>query len=914
MAEIVPGSIFSHYRILSPLGEGGMGIVYLAEDVTLGRRAALKFLPEKKQTDAATLERFLREARAASALNHPGICTIYEFGEHEGRPYLAMEMLDGGSLDKLLFARPASLDRLLDLGIQAADALDAAHRRGVIHRDIKPANLFVTISGQLKVLDFGLAKITEVHFAEAEERFSTAADNEATAANSLTRAGAVLGTVGYMSPEQARGEKLDARTDLFSLGVVLYQSATGCHPFPGTTNAVIFDKILNHNPHAAEQLNPILPPEFGRILNKTLEKNLDFRYQSAADLRADLKRLQRETASNRPKQTEPTGSLTVSSKDAGPSLGVISELPSSKVVTAEKAASRAKMWGIGAAVLIVLVAIVGWRLIPRNHTFSVVSLRQITDSGDALTLAMSPDGRTLAIVKKIKGQQSLWLRNIPTNAETQILPPFGGGYAGLAFSGDGNNLYFSRTSEDGVYIHTLYTVPVFGGTPRALIRDVDSAPSFSPDGKLFVYLREALEVKDHLVEMHVVNRDLSGDVIVYEGISPASNPLWSPDGKKIAWSEIRSDRETCFRLYDLSAKRVSTVLPIAGLSFHRFFAWMPDSSRLVATYFTQQSDSAQLGLLDLSSGQIIPITNDLSFYGAVALSADGHSFATISTTINPELSVYKDDRVTPITTASLPISPAALAWQDAGHIAFIGHHRINLYDRVEQTIAPIDAGEVRVDEYISACPDGRLVFTGVPKGADHPEAFRVNSDGADLTRLTTGPAVRDPQCVVGGTVNYSVSEGNSLIGWSTPLGGGVARKLLTGSPTTTVAFSKDSKEAVARVSGEKPQDERTLAELYDLAHPGSPTKPLTIDPRWPLSTWHISPDGRAIVYPIVERGQWSLLAQPFTGEPSYVLTERAPQRIADFGWSPEGTQLVVLRKQSISNVVLITDKGSLVAR
>ena len=888
MAEIAPGSIFSHYRILSPLGKGGMGVVYLAEDVTLGRRAALKFLPEKMQTDSATLERFLREARAASALNHPGICTIYEFAEYEGRSYLAMELLDGGSLDKLQFARPTPLDRLLDLGIQAADALDAAHRKGIIHRDIKPANLFVTLSGQVKVLDFGLAKITEARFAEAAERFSTFADNDATAANSLTSAGAVLGTVAYMSPEQARGERLDARTDLFSLGVVLYQLATGRHPFAGTTNAVIFDKILNHEPNAPQQLNPMLPSEFGRILRKTLEKDLDFRYQSAADLRADLKRLRRETTSNRAKLTEPSGSMAISPTDADASSGTIAAVPSPRVATAVKAVSRAKVWGIGAAALFVIVVMAVWRLIPRNHPFSVVSLRQITDSGDASILAMSPDSRTLAMVKEIKGQQSLWLRNIPTNAETQILPPFGGDYAGLAFSGDGDNLYFSRSSEDSVYIHTLYTVPVFGGTPRALIRDVESAPSFSPDGKRFVYLREALEVKDHIVEMHVVNRDLSGDVIVYQGTFPASNPLWSPDGKKIAWSEIRNGRETCFRLYDVNVKRVRTVLPLAGLSFHRFFAWMPDSSRLVVTYFTQQSDLAKLGLLDLSSGQIVPITNDLSFYGAVALSADGHSFATISTTINPELSVYKSDGGTAITTANLHISPAALAWQDAGHVAFIGHQRIDLYDRVEQTIAPIDTGEVQVGTYIAACPDGRLVFTGVPKGANHAEAFRVNSDGADLIRLTTGGPVEDPQCVAGGMVDYSVSEGSSSIGWSTPLGGGVPRKLLIGSPTNSVAFSKDGKEAVARASGENPHDERILAELYDLTHPGSPPKPLTIDPRWSLSTWHISPDGRAIVYPIVERGQWSLLAQPFTGGPIHVLIEGAPPRIADFGWFTRG--------------------------
>src|SRR5271170_3746384 len=221
MTEIAAGSVVSHYRILSPVGEGGMGVVYLAEDITLSRRAALKFLPEKNRTDASVMERFLREARAASALNHPGICTIYEFGEHEGRSFLAMEFLEGKSLDKVQTAQPMPLDRLLDFGIQAADALDAAHRKGIVHRDIKPANLFLTPSGQIKVLDFGLAKLTEGEAPEVTSDATGGPASDPTAANSLTSAGSAVGTVAYMSPEQARGEKLDARTDLFSLGVVL---------------------------------------------------------------------------------------------------------------------------------------------------------------------------------------------------------------------------------------------------------------------------------------------------------------------------------------------------------------------------------------------------------------------------------------------------------------------------------------------------------------------------------------------------------------------------------------------------------------------------------------------------------------------------------------------------------------------
>src|SRR5271163_190855 len=361
MTDIALESVVSHYRVLSPLGEGGMGVVYLAEDVTLSRRAALKFLPEKTHTDSSMLERFLREARAASALNHPNICTIYEFGEHNGRSFLAMELLEGASLDRRLTNQPMPLDRLLDLGIQVADALDAAHRKGIVHRDIKPANLFLTNSGQVKVLDFGLAKLTE---ADSSDVTIGGPANDATAANPLTSAGSAVGTIAYMSPEQARGEKLDARSDLFSLGVVLYQLGTGQHPFQGTTTAVIFDKILNHAPVAPLELNANLPAEFARILNKALDKDPDMRYQSAADLRADLKRLRRETTSDR--ALAPATSGSGSGSGAVPASGTVSGTASSPgsngaissaAVVPAKAPSRGKIWGIGVAAVVVLAAV-----------------------------------------------------------------------------------------------------------------------------------------------------------------------------------------------------------------------------------------------------------------------------------------------------------------------------------------------------------------------------------------------------------------------------------------------------------------------------------------------------------------------------------------------------------------------------
>jgi serine/threonine protein kinase len=889
------GEVVSHYRIEALLGSGGMGVVYLAQDLSLGRRIALKFLTADFAENPTAIERFRREARAASALNHPHICTIHEIGEHDGTPFIAMEWLDGQSLRERLRLGPLTIAEVVSVAADVADALDAAHAAGIVHRDIKPANIFVTKRGTGKVLDFGLAKIDVV----AASRHS--GSPSVTPEIDLTSTGTTLGTLAYMSPEQARGERLDARTDLFSLGVVLYEMSTGAPPFGGSTPAVVFHEILSKDPRPPSQLNPDVPPDLDRLILDALQKDRDVRCHSASEMLSRLKQL---------KGALDSGEGAVSAKKATGSWR-----PSDP--NASVGRRRLAMAGVVAAIVLAIgvalyFAATRWLQIGLDSSFQNAQLVQLTTSGNAEQPAVSPDGKYVAYIQRVGNESSVWIRQTATTSNVRIVDSAPNTISGgVTVTPDGTFVDFVRF-QVGDAGPVLWRVPFLGGTPRRLIDRIWSPVGWSPDGRQLAFIRAGEGFST--TSLVVAGPDATGERSVAVRRAPAAflslaevgvpsvRPAWSPDGGLIALFGF--DVEAGARRMQLIFVDVESgserVIPLPqGAGTPQGLAWLDEDS-VALSGAPAPGLAAQLFRMTYPGGRLSRLTNDLNEYTGINVTADRNVLVTSRR--ETRAAVWVGDGAGLDSTEVVPAAPfgglaMTVAWA-GDRVLYMtqGNGRLSIASLLPGQMPSeiVQNGGVPV----ATSDGGKVIFVSSEPGA-RAGIWKVDADGREPVQLVAGDAILPIVTPDDRSVIFLSSRSGLQSPWIVSIDGGTPTEIVQ---TFAGAFSVDvSPDGRSLVFGTTDEQNRYFPIVCDLPACTNRRSLPAVPPgrlRW-------TPDGSAIAF-VNSAAPSNVWLQPLDGGPARQLTRFNDLTVSDFAWSRDGLRLATARATVTNDIVLFS--------
>lgn len=888
LKTLSPGNEISHYRIERAIGSGGMGEVYLAVDTVLNRKVALKTLPPSYAADPSFLRRFRIEAQALAKLNHPNVATVFSVEEADGIPFITLEYLEGQTLDRVTPAGGFELADFLRYLEPIADALSHAHEKGIIHRDIKPGNIMISADDTPKILDFGLAQF---------ERSLVGAGQSRT---DITAPGQIIGTPSYMSPEQAEGEELDQRSDIFSFGTVMYEALAGKRPFRGASQGLIIREVIYSEPEPLMSVNPEVPEVIANMIGKCLQKRPDDRFESISEVRTILRGLRQAS-------------------DAGVSMDSFARR------FYREAVSPPRGWLIPAAVMMLILALGGWYFFSKAglkppFSFANMTMRRLSQTNNVAYAAIAPDGKSIVYVsREDNGDRALWLRRVNDANAIKIVEPQPVQYWDCPFfSEDSEYVYFitaSRASTHG----TLYRVPALGGQPRKLVDKANHLGNLSPDGKRMLFVRYGdidpnLSVNTSVTSILSANAFDGGDeqiILTVRGETILKEPRFSADGKSIFFikRELVEDVESWAVLTaatDGSGEReiIRQTERISAI------ALLPNSNGLLMNAFDPVSNLQQIYNVSLIDGKTTRITNDLNFYVGVSIDREGQNIVAAQRSEENRLWVGQTNDLSTIKPVFRETAAhQTVDWTPNGRIVYdaLENNRVHIW------IADVDGknalrltGLGSDDSEPKVSPDGRyIVFTSKREGFN--QIWRMNIDGSEQTLLANVPGItQKPRFDSDGkfVIFRWFGESNDPLG-RVPVTGGPVEGL-AGIPRSIVYFwemSPDGKFVAYTTADESTAHTRVIVK------PIGTNEPTATYDIWPYRIFKWTPDGRSLCFQDVQRGDnpqtKAFLMDPIGGRPKLLLSTE-PDELYDLSFSRDQKHIALVRGKTATDAVILT--------